>query len=515
MTFKMPGMVSSIKKNVNENYLEQPESLQIKAIYDKDKAIIESKRMRQEHIAAMEKWEKERDREDQTRNMFSNQYSNQLKLGVIESVGKQIADRVLSESFAQIYIKSLPLDTEFVTENTEHLKDFAYMYIRKLGGMDYFKKRVMEVHTPFLDKLYTACTEQAKKMTKKRSKKVIAQNSSDLLHEITDCKCTDDEQNQILKNVDQLGADQLAELVKQKIINVVKDEKMKEVDERESRTVLKNDLLDTSPSHPVDNETSDPMEPAKNASGLPKTGDELDDMSKDDLKSTPDSSAKPDKTIKSKPGGSGFDPAKIQKKEKQDMMNKEENKIDKKAKKIEQNAEVDKMNTETKDKKKETNKSKMANESWVSDKLSFTQIVESYNPVNGSLDSAKFGDNRSLFFSMMVSILRSQYPEKAITESTDKFRSKNRYNVVMENPLNLDVFATYLQNGDDSINTLETSPISEPNIIGSSDDHVDNAAILTEAIIQYGLFETAYTMKLIDVTPAIVKEQTEYLLKTM
>ena len=186
MTFRMPNMITSIKKPVQEKYVENP--INMRELYEKDKAIIENKKMRSEHIAAMEQWEKERDRDDDSRNMFKHQYMNNIKLGVLESTGKQIADRVLSETFANIYLKSLPLDAEFITENSKHLKDFAYMYIRKLGGMNYLKKRVMEAHSPFLNKLYNICMEQANKMTKKRGKKIMIQNSTDLLHEITDKK---------------------------------------------------------------------------------------------------------------------------------------------------------------------------------------------------------------------------------------------------------------------------------------------------------------------------------------
>ena len=504
MTFSIPGMITTLKKNKNENYVESP--IDLKALYDKDKAIIESRKMRKEQIAAMENWDKGRNREEETKNMFLSQYTNRIKVGTIEAASKTIADRVLSETFANIYVKALPLDKEFVTENIDHLKDFAYMYIRKLGGMDYLKKRVTEAKSPFLDKLYRVCLEQSNKMSRSRAKKVMSQNSTDMLHEIIEKPCTDEENKQILKNIDTLGADELAELVKQKIINVVKDEKMREREEREFRTVIKNDLLDTSPGSPVENEISGKEE-------LPDTGDRVEDMSNDDMKSTPDDAAKPDTSVKKNPGGSGFNPDKIQKKEKQDMVDKEEKKVDKKAKDIEQDADVNDTDDELKDKKKDKKGKDLTKEGaiLVNQNLTLEQILESYNPVDRTLTRNEDKMPKSFLFSIASSVMKNMITDVSVTESKSvEMKNNPRYKAVMENPLNLDVFATYLQNGDDSINTLEQAPISEPNVIGS--DKIDTGAIITESVIQYGLLETAYTMKLINVTPAMVKEQADYLM---
>lgn len=504
MAFTIPGMITSLKRNKNENYVEN--SIDLKALYDKDKAILESRKMRQDHIAAMESWERGRDREEETKNMFLNQYSNQIKIGVIEAASRSIADKVLSETFANIYVKSLPLDKEFVTENIDHLKDFAYMYIRKLGGMDYLRKRVTEAKSPFLDKLYRVCLEQSNKMSISRAKKVMSQNSTDLLHEITEKPYTDEENKQILKNIDTLGADELAELVKQKIINVVKDEKMREKEEREFRTVIKNDLLDTSPGVPVENEIG-----SKN-SELPDTGDKVEDLSKKDMASAPDDAAEPDKTVKKNPSGSGFNPDKMQKKDKQDTVNKEEKKVDKKAKDIEQDADVNDTDDELKGKKKDKKGKDLTKESaiLVNQNLTLEQILESYNPVDGYLTRDKDKLPKSFLFSIVNSVIKNMVTDVSVTESKTVDIKNKKYKAVMENPLNLDVFATYLQNGDDSINTLEQAPISEPNVIGT--DKIDTGSILTEAVIQYGLLETAYTMKLINVTPSMVKEQADYLM---
>ena len=500
MTYRMPGMVTALEKPKKRYYAENP--IDMKALFEKDKAIMESARLKKEHIAAMEKWEVDRDREEQTHNMFANSYLNGLKVGVIESTSRAIADRVLSETFANIYIKCLPLDKEFVTENTEHLKDFGFMYIRKLGGMDYLKRRVKEAHSPFISKLYSVCMEQAKKMANKRAKKVMAQTSSDLLHEITDKPINDEENREILKNINTLGADELAELVKQKIINVVKDEKNREKEEREFRTVIKNELLDTSTTSPVTG-----LQNNKNKSGLPDTGDQLEDVDTTDDSTIPDT-GKPDKATTKKPGKSGFNPESLQKSNSKDAMEKEEKKAVKKSKDIEQDADVDDMDDEVKDVKKDKKGKDLLKETWVPN-LTLQEIQESYNPVNSSFNYTDTLKRKDLLFSMTNAILNQNVKNVAVRENSQLNNSKNK--VVMENPLNLDVFSTYLQNGDDTINTLETAPISDPNVIGSSEHVIDHAALLTEAVIQYGLLETAYTMKLIDVTPAMVKEQCDYL----
>lgn len=503
MTFRMPNMITQLKRAKNTDYVENP--IDMNALFAKDKAIRDAAKFKQEHIASMERWEAARDREEQTKNMFANTYLNNIKVGVIEASNKVIADRVLSETFANIYVRCLPLDKEFVMEHMDHLKDFGFMYIRKLGGMDYLKRRVKEVNSPFLNKMYQVCVEQANKMTKKRAKKVMSQSSSDLLHEITDKPVNDDENREILKNINTLGADELAELVKQKIINVVKDEKNREKEEREFRTVIKNELLDTSTTSPVTDGGED------SSSGLPDTGDQAGGIDTKDESSIPDA-GKPDKTTKKKPGKSGFDPDKMQKSaDSKAAMDKEEKKATKQAKDIEQDADIDDMEDETKGLKKNKKGKSLLKESWVPD-LTLKQIQESWNPGTNSFTYKEDNISKDLLFNITKSICETMLisRSKTVVKESDNFNDK-KYQAIMENPLNLDVFSTYLQNGDDTITTLETAPVSDPTVIGSSENIIDKAALLTESIIQYGLLETAWTMKLINVTPAIVKEQCDYL----
>lgn len=512
MAFDYPTMITALpRKPVNEN---DDRSVDLKALYERDKALEQAKINKKNYVASMEKWDKERENEEANQNRFNYLRTEQVKIAALESARKKIEDKVLSETFSDIYIKSLPLDKEFIQENLTTLKDFGFMYIRKLGGMDYLKKRVMESQTPlvFLNNMYNVCMEQAKKMTKKRAKKVMnSDNSLDLLHEITDKPCDEDESREILKNIDTLGADELAELVKYKIVNVVKDEKNREKEEREFRTVIKNELLDTTNISSNKNDEESPKDTEF------KTGDELEDVEKTDSSEIPDA-GKPDTKIKKK-SIKGFDSSEL--KTEKDDIDKENKKASKAAK--EKGIETDEMDEEEKDIEKDKKKKKgSTKENWLYD-MSLQESIESYNPSTMVFDYDKNNIPKSLMASIGINIFKTMLKgengnNSQVMENTSIKNSNNTKNsIVMENPLNLDVFATYLQNGDDSIHTLQTSDISDPYINGDSESNcisIDTHSILTESIIQYGLLETAYTMKLIDVTPATVREQANYLLNS-
>ena len=84
--------------------------------------------------------------------------------------------------------------------------------------------------------------------------------------------------------------------------------------------------------------------------------------------------------------------------------------------------------------------------------------------------------------------------------------------VLMENPTNLDKFIEFMN--DSRHNDWNVGDASEPIEVASNDvmsDYVED--ILTEATLQYGLLETAYTMKLINPTYAQLAAQSNWLLR--
>ena len=76
----------------------------------------------------------------------------------------------------------------------------------------------------------------------------------------------------------------------------------------------------------------------------------------------------------------------------------------------------------------------------------------------------------------------------------------------------MDIFMEYLKDNSDGYDVIEKSETHEPTVLGSSAPMVDYDKVLTESLIQYTLLECASTIKLIDVTPEMIRQQSDYLL---
>ena len=119
--------------------------------------------------------------------------------------------------------------------------------------------------------------ETAKKIKANKKKKVANAMTENEVKEMIMPKINDEERDQIINNINNLGTDELSDLVREKIINVVKDEHQREKEEREFRTVLKNDIQD--PTLRMDtNEDNIGSKKVKKKGGSIDTGDDGVDM---------------------------------------------------------------------------------------------------------------------------------------------------------------------------------------------------------------------------------------------
>lgn len=163
---------------------------------------------------------------------------------ILNQTSLEAPDFLLAEAFTHIYIKSLPHDMSHVLDNYKAYKSMGHMYIKKLGGISALRKAVKENRTPFLVGMLTAVDECSKKLLKNRTDKAVKCMSEQEVRDTISPRPTDDERNELVSKIDQLGADELAQLVQDKIKRVCCDEKLREKDEKEFLNVLQDDLKD-------------------------------------------------------------------------------------------------------------------------------------------------------------------------------------------------------------------------------------------------------------------------------
>ena len=333
-----------------------------------------------------------------------------------------VPDYLLGEAFAEIYTNALPHEHMYVMDNYNAFHKMAHMYIRKIGGMKHLQEQAVKTNSPFLKNLHRYITEASKEIIKDRTKKAAKALSEEEVKEMVTAKPSDEERAKLIKKIDTLGADELADLISQKVVDVVNDERRKEKDAVELQTVMHNELND-------DMLSSD---------GDASTTQELDDKSElphDDERS-----------------------------EFEDL-----------------------------GKKNANNKSNAA-------------LKESYikwDPVREDFTYDPKNEQVTYFHSLLKNIA-----EGMIMKSVGAEQHRRQPGALINNPLNLNIFESYLAEGKPVRKTpSEHVPVNENTTV----PEIDKERVYSEALAQYALIETAHTMRLIDITPADVARQSKFL----
>lgn len=372
------------------------------------------------------------------------------KNSAINKLAKELPDYLLGEAFADIYTRALPHNRQYVLEHNGQFNQLAHMYINKIGGFNHLVKVAATTESSFLKQLTGYIQEATKKALVNKTNKVAKALTEDEVKDMINPMIDQDEKNELLTKIDSLGADELAELVNQKIIDVVNDERRKIKSDTEFKNLLKSEL-----------DSNIRMDDSK-ASDSEEITDKTEFASEDNEKN-------------------------VYKKSKKD------------ANKIEFKTDSDdlKDTDDTKSSKKDKGKDKESNTTM---EMSFMEAFQKWDPVQGTFDYNPNNERRSLFTSMMENVMTG-----FILESTGSAKRRRPSKVLYESPLNMVAIEDMLNKNTDEVaeSSSETTDIPKP--------HVDKSRILSEVLTQYALIETAHTMKLINVSPIDVARQCEFL----
>ena len=402
-----------------KGYSDKPFDLAELKRKDKQTAAMEAATAHNEKV--MEDWKKEQSKKTMEAALFGPQRLAAVKTAALNKISETMPDKFVEEVFAHIYSMALPHDEQFIIDNWNTITAMGEFYIRKLGGMKYLK--TVESASPFLHKVYMICDEAAKKAVKKRSEKVIKALTDEEIYDNIHNQVTQDERDEVIKHIDALGAEELAELVKEKIISVVKDEHVREKEAKDFRTDLKNDLTDDT----------------------------------------------------------------------------------------EVNAEVGAVNSE----ENAPDEGAGAEESTLTIHTfpSLEATMERWDPMHKNFMYDRDAGPTTLFFAICTDVARDCVRLKAATEGKTILPVKETPDHLLTNPLNLDVFSNYMQDNRSGDDIWIAEKVSEPEGLGYNTGDINGDRIMTEAVLQYALFETAYTLKMINPTMTQIKEQAEWLLR--
>lgn len=321
----------------------------------------------------------------------------------INALAASIPNAILAECFNTVFVKALPHDTDYVDENIKTIKNMGAMYVKKIGGVKALAESANRTNSPFLRTLLEFCNEFSQAIIMERVKEINEAETEEEIKEMISPQLNDEERNTILVKMDKLGSDELAEMISNKVIDVVRDEQQREKDQAE--------ILDT-------------MEKDMN--------EDLNDVKVDDREDT------------------------------------------------------------TADDVAEAAK----------------HVAETYNPLTRTFNYDKKDTNKSFFFSLMQGIATKVLKESTQTESTHVETPQ----VLLENPLNLNIFDVYMQDKNEDLDDLRRMDMTDTGEIARTTS-LDKDFILSEALLQYTMFETAHTMKLVNITLDDIRQQADYMRK--
>lgn len=321
----------------------------------------------------------------------------------INALAASIPNAILAECFNTVFVKALPHDTDYVDENIKTIKNMGAMYVKKIGGVKALAESANRTNSPFLRALLEFCNEFSQAIIMERVKEINEAETEEEIKEMISPQLNDEERNTILVKMDKLGSDELAEMISNKVIDVVRDEQQREKDQAE--------ILDT-------------MEKDMNEDPNDVKVDDREDTTADDV------------------------------------------------------AEAAK------------------------------HVAETYNPLTRTFNYDKKDTNKSFFFSLMQGIATKVLKESTQTESTHVETPQ----VLLENPLNLNIFDVYMQDKNEDLDDLRRMDMTDTGEIARTTS-LDKDFILSEALLQYTMFETAHTMKLVNITLDDIRQQADYMRK--
>ena len=166
-----------------------------------------------------------------------NNYVNNLaQLGEVTKVG------VLENILTSLVYESLYLDDEFKDFNMTVIEEAVHNFVEDRGGYSYLTDAYNRTKSPLLKSIMDICEESGKEINQRR----ITEMKDGKNNELAEIRfnVTSDEKDRIDYSKDSIGIQQVADAIKNKVLNVVKDEKKRETEHAELMDEIESQLTE-------------------------------------------------------------------------------------------------------------------------------------------------------------------------------------------------------------------------------------------------------------------------------
>lgn len=159
-----------------------------------------------------------------------------INIGRIKDTAK---DAVFKDIVFEVFYKSLLLDKPFLFEHRHDLKYLTDKYIDDNGGYKLLENTIYKTNNEFLKRVKTVCENVSNKISDRKIKDSKEIKDTNMI----DFDMNEEEKEELdYSKSDNLNLDKISDLVKNKVLTVVKDEKQRQEDAAELTDDIENDL---------------------------------------------------------------------------------------------------------------------------------------------------------------------------------------------------------------------------------------------------------------------------------
>jgi len=162
-------------------------------------------------------------------NNFLKQLGDATKVGVLENV------------LTSVFYDALFLDDDFKEHNASIIQEAVHDYIVEKGGYNYIVEAYERTKSPLIKSIMNICEETSKEVNKKEIKK-MNEDMSYTFGKLFKFKLDEEEKQKLDYNKESIGLKQISAVVKDKILDVVKEEKKRESEHAEMMDEIENQL---------------------------------------------------------------------------------------------------------------------------------------------------------------------------------------------------------------------------------------------------------------------------------
>lgn len=172
-----------------------------------------------------------------------NAINYNTKSNIMKNMHSEILNGVLENVIGSIYYNALYLDDDFKEYNSAAITESVHDFLSERGGYKYIQEAYDRTKSPLLKSIMDICEETACAVSQRKIKECNEKaNNKQSLDDIKIFDMTNDEKEKLNYEKDTLGIDKISSVIKDKILNVVKDEKKREAEHVELIEEIENQL---------------------------------------------------------------------------------------------------------------------------------------------------------------------------------------------------------------------------------------------------------------------------------